>query len=169
MNSRPGVSFWNFRFCIRTASDMKAAQGMCDWWRGQMRPLNLIRSRNIKVTLSDFVYMKIEISMIDTRKDLAGCELVPKSSMSEKEGTEICWVWAVRKGLYRWPKPQRNMVCVLWLEKIIRKKRFMHKDRWEKKMEWWNQDLLSAKLNWYERVWTWIYKWYYIWTYFSTS
>lgn len=50
-----------------------------------MRSLNLIRSRNIKVSLSDFVYMEIEISMRDSRKDLAGSELVPKSSVNEKE------------------------------------------------------------------------------------
>lgn len=78
-----------------------------------MRSRNLIRSRNIKVSLSDFVYMKIEISLRDSRKDLAGCELVPKSSMNEKERTDVCWVLAVRKGLYRWPKPQRNMFFVL--------------------------------------------------------
>lgn len=28
MNSSPGVSYWSFRFCIRTASYMKAAQGI---------------------------------------------------------------------------------------------------------------------------------------------
>lgn len=63
-----------------------------------MRSLNLIRSRNIKVSLSDFVYMEIEISMRDSRKDLAGCELVPKSSMNEKERTEVLLVTSSEKG-----------------------------------------------------------------------
>lgn len=63
-----------------------------------MRSLNLIRSRNIKVSLSDFVYMEIEISMRDSRKDLAGCVLVPKSSMNEKERTEVLLVSSSEKG-----------------------------------------------------------------------
>ena len=78
-----------------------------------MRSLNLIRPRNIKVSLSDFVYMEIEISLRDSRKDLAGCELLPKPTMKEKERTEVCWVLAVRKGLHRWPKPQRNVFRIL--------------------------------------------------------